>query len=255
VAQLLIAVGGVGAAGWWLWQQHWMARATAQVGEALVEASADMGLRIEDVFVVGRSRTPPATLLKAMEVARGAPILAFDLEAARQRVEALPWIRSASVQRVLPNTVIVRVVERQPLALWQNQGKFALIDEDGQVISRDDVSAFTELPVVVGDDAPGQTRALLELLAKEPELAPMVRAAVRVGRRRWNLSLAGGIDVRLPEENPADAWRRLAEYHRTHGVLRSDVKVVDLRLPDRLIVRRVAEPEEPAAAAPGGRET
>jgi cell division protein FtsQ len=170
-------------------------------------------------------------------------------------VEALPWIRSASVQRVLPNTVIVRVVERQPLALWQNQGKFALIDEDGQVISRDDVSAFSDLPVVVGDDAPSQTRALLDLLAHEPELAPMVRAAVRVGRRRWNLSLAGGIDVRLPEENPADAWRRLAEYHRTQGVLRSDVKVVDLRLPDRLSVRRVAQPEDPAAAGPGGRDT
>jgi cell division protein FtsQ len=70
-----------------------------------------------------------------------------------------------------------------------------------------------------------------------------VRAAVRVGGRRWNLRLAGGIDVQLPEQDPSSAWLRLAQYQRSHSVLSRDVTVVDLRLPDRLIVRKSPQRE------------
>ena len=66
----------------------------------------------------------------------------------------------------------------------------------------------------------------------------MVKAAVRVGGRRWNLRLEGDIDVRLPELDTAAAWARLAEYEKTHRVLERDVQVLDLRQPDRLIVRK-----------------
>jgi len=73
-----------------------------------------------------------------------------------------------------------------------------------------------------------------------------VKAAVRVGGRRWNLRLEGDIDVRLPEDNAAAAWTRLAEYEKTHQVLERDVRILDLRLPDRLIVRKPPRPARPA---------
>ena len=80
-----------------------------------------------------------------------------------------------------------------------------------------------------------------------------VRAAVRVSGRRWTLTLANGIDVQLPEDDPAGAWVRLAEYERQHKVLARDVEVLDLRLPDRLIVRKAAKPRPPKR--PKGQET
>ena len=64
---------------------------------------------------------------------------------------------------------------------------------------------------------------------------------MRVGGRRWNLRFAGGIDVRLPEENAAQAWARLAELERKQRLLGRDVIVVDMRLPDRLVVRTTPE--------------
>jgi cell division protein FtsQ len=51
------------------------------------------------------------------------------------------------------------------------------------------------------------------------------------------LRLDDGIDVRLPEQNPGAAWAELARIQREHDVLGRDVVIIDLRMPDRLIVR------------------
>lgn len=233
-ALLVTALAG---SGWLAWTAGVPQRAAADAVDAMVAASARMGFVVRDVFVVGRGETPKRTLLDALAVQRGAPILAVDLEAARQRLQALPWVRQASVRRVLPDTLVVEIVERRPLALWQHDKKFALIDEEGEVILRDDVGPFSRLMVVVGEDAPANAAALVQMLASEPELMVRVKAAVRVGGRRWNLHLADGIDVKLPEADPQSAWTRLAQYQRQHRVLDKPVRVLDLRLDDRLVVR------------------
>ena len=152
------------------------------------------------------------------------------------RVQALPWVRHASVRRVLPDTVVVEIVERRPLALWQHEKKFALIDEEGAVILRDDVGAFNHLMVVVGEDAASNASALVQMLATEPDLMQRVKAAVRVGGRRWNVHFAQGLDVKLPEDDPEAAWRRLGEYQRRYGVLDKEIRILDLRLSDRLMI-------------------
>ena len=154
---------------------------------------------------------------------------------------------------MLPDTVLLHIEERKPLALWQNKGDFHLIDEEGSVILRQGLERFSDLPIVVGPDAPAHAKALLETLQAEPELMDRVRAAVRVSGRRWNLVLENGVDVQLPEDDPRGAWLRLAEYERQHRVLERDVEALDLRLPDRLIVRKASKPKPPRK--PKGQET
>jgi cell division protein FtsQ len=90
---------------------------------------------------------------------------------------------------------------------------------------------------VVGEDAAPHAHAIIAMLASEPELMKRVTALVRVGGRRWNVRMDGTVDVQLPEDDPAAAWKRLAHYERTQSVLGRDVRTLDLRLPDRLIVR------------------
>jgi cell division protein FtsQ len=255
---LLIGAMGVGlvalaaAGAWRVHQSGWLPRVADQARWQLIAASARLGLRVDEVLVVGRRETTHGQLLSAVGLARGAPILAFDLHDAKKRVEKLPWIKSATVERLLPSTVLLTVEERQPLALWQNKGAFALIDTDGEVILRNGLERFSDLLVVVGADAPAHAGELLKVLDTQPELKALVKAAVRVGGRRWNLRLRNDIDVRLPEENPAAAWRRLAEYEKTHRVLEHDVQILDLRLPDRLIVRKAPKPPKENPAARGG---
>lgn len=241
---VLLAVLAIGG-GWRLWQSGWVPAAVEQAKWKLIAASAKAGFEVNEILVVGRSETKQADLLAAVRLARGAPILAFDLKAAKKRIEMLPWIKSATVERMLPDTVLLTVKERQPMALWQHKGVFALIDSDGEVIMKTGLERFSDLLVVVGGDAPEHAAELLKALATEPQLMSMVEAAVRVGGRRWNLRMKGDIDVRLPEDDAAGAWTRLAEYEKTHQVLERDVRILDLRLPDRLIIRKPPRPMKP----------
>ena len=239
ITALVAAMLAVGAAGgWWLWEDNWIERKADRMRWNLIALSSDLGLTVREILVVGRAETSREELLAALRLARGAPILAFDLKAAKRRVEQLPWIGSTAIERMLPDTIFLRVRERRPLALWQNQRKFALIDEQGVVIIDTGLGRFSDLLLVVGEDAPAHAAELLETLKTQPELMVLVQTAVRVGGRRWNIKLKGGIDVRLPETDPAKAWSRLAEYERKHRVFERNVRVLDLRLPDRLIVRQ-----------------
>ena len=233
-------VGGL----WWGVTSGTGARLVEQAKWQAIALSVKAGFRVNEILVVGRSETSQNELRKAMRLDRGAPILAYDLEEARIRVEALPWVRHATVERMLPDTVLLTIEERHALAIWQHKGSFALIDEVGEVILKSGLERFGDLLVVVGEKAPDNTAALLDTLETQPELRRLVKAAVWVGGRRWNLRLAGDIDVRLPEDDTAAAWMRLAEYERAHQVLDRDVQILDLRIPDRLIVRKVPKKSE-----------
>lgn len=221
----------------WLWQDGWFGRQAEALQQAALEGTAGLGLRIEEVYVEGRSRTAGETILARLALKLGDPILSIDPRTARADLEALPWVNAASVERQLPGTIFVRLKERQPLALWQQQGVIRLIDLDGKVIPEIEPRRFAHLPLVVGRDAPAHAAKLIAVMNSEPELRDRVTAAVRVAGRRWNIQIEGRIDVRLPEDNAAAAWAQLAHIERQQGVLSRDVIVVDLRLPDRLVVR------------------
>ena len=247
-----VLVALVAGGGWWAWSSGAAERALEKTHWRVIALTSQIGFKVDEILVVGRRETKQEDLLKAVRLARGAPILAFDLDAARQRVEALPWVQRATVERMLPDTILLNVEERLPVALWQHKGAFALIDQEGEVILRKGLRRFSDLIVVIGADAPRHAAALMSTLSAAPELMPMVKAAQWVGGRRWNLRLKGDIDVRLPEADPAAAWIRLAEYEKAHQVLERDVQVLDLRVPDRLIVRKNPRPDTQAAP---GRET
>ena len=74
-----------------------------------------------------------------------------------------------------------------------------------------------------------------------------------MGGRRWNVQLDDSIEIKLPEEDPAGAWIRLAEIERTQGILKRDLAAVDLRLPDRLVVTLPTDvmPKPKAVRRPG----
>ena len=246
-AVLLAVVAGSGV---WAWQSGWVARQGQQVSHAAVDAAAKAGLTLDQVVVSGRNRTQPDSILAALGIRQGGPILGFDPARAKQRLEDLPWVKTAIVERRLPGTVRIALTERAPLALWQLDGALSVIDRDGERIDRAWPKDHADLPLVVGPGAPEHAAELLALLASEPEMNARVKAAVRVRDRRWNIVLRNGVEVQLPAETPSRAWSRLAQIERKHGVLQRDVRMIDLRLPDRMVVR-MAPGSKPMSEPPG----
>ncbi|MBV8739769.1 MAG: FtsQ-type POTRA domain-containing protein, partial [Alphaproteobacteria bacterium] len=225
----------------------------ARASTYLLQTTATLGLRVADIRVEGRATTDRDTILDALNARPGTPLLAVDPARAKQQLESLPWVRSAVIERRFPDTIYVRLVEREPMALWQHHGKLDLIDRSGAVISVTRLDRFAKLPLVVGEDAPAHANELLTMLAREPDLAAHVTAAIRVGGRRWNLRLDNAIDVLLPADDPAAAWAGLAGLQRNSAILQRDVQAIDMRLPDRLVVRVAPEPSKDTQPTKKGR--
>ena len=211
--------------------------------DRLLDGTARLGLVVADIKVEGRETTDRETIVAALGAGPGSPILAMSPRRAKEQLETLPWVRSAVVERRLPDTLYVRLVERKPLALWQHGGKLELIDHEGAVIPVTQLDRFVKLPMVVGESAARHAAELVDMLATEPDLASRVSAAIRVGDRRWNLRIDNAIDVLLPADAAASAWTQLARLERSSAILKRDVQVVDVRLPDRLVLR--VSPEAP----------
>ncbi|MSO98245.1 MAG: FtsQ-type POTRA domain-containing protein [Rhodospirillaceae bacterium] len=215
-----------------------------------LDLSAAAGLRLEALTVEGRANTNPDDILAALDVERGTPILSINVADAREAIESLPWVKTARVERQLPNALHVMIEERAAYALWQRGGRYTLIDAGGHAIV-DVPGQIGELPLIVGTDAPAHAFELFEALKAQPELMQRVRGAVRIGERRWNLhfdSFESGIAVRLPESGLSEAITRLAGLQRDHKILERDLSAIDLRLADRLIVQLHKDPAAQTAA-------
>jgi cell division protein FtsQ len=129
------------------------------------------------------------------------------------------------------------------MARWQNKGATYLVDREGVVIGPADSERYAGLPLIVGEGAPQAAPALFDTMAGEPDLFQRIEAGVWVSGRRWNLYLDNDVEIFLPEEGIEQAWSRLAELDRRHGLLGKAVSAIDLRLEDRLVLRLAPLPD------------
>jgi len=234
---VLVVVAATLGFGSYAWRTDLTGKMINAIVATVWDANDAAHLTVAEVTLAGRHNAPLKDLILALDVSRGDPIWGIDPTAARARLEALGWVDTASVARRMPGQITVHITERRPFALWQDDGTLFLIDRAGVVITDTDLGLFAELPLVVGGDAAVRAGDLMDMLANQPVLFARVRAAVRVGGRRWDVHLDNDVTVRLPENDAPAAWRRLARINDTYGIIDRDLLSIDLRLPDRLAVR------------------
>ncbi len=216
--------------------EHIPAILTAVKDTADAGANA-LGMRIATVSLSGQRQVSREAIFAAAGVTDHSSLLFLDVADARAKLEAIPWIAEATVRKLYPDRLQITVTEREPFALWQQQGKVKVIAADGTVLSETVEPRLASLSFVVGNGAAARARDFLAVLDKYPTVRDSVRASIYVAERRWNLKLKNGIDVRLPEANIEGALATLVRLDREKSLLSRDITAVDLRLADRLTVR------------------
>lgn len=211
-------------------------RFAGQIGDVTRFTVQESGFRVGDILVTGRTNTDMDALRAAIGLVRDDPILDFEPAAIRERIELLPWVHSASVERQLPDIIRIHIVERVPFAIWQRGLRFAVVDIDGVMLPPTGQELEMGLPIIIGPRVPAVAPALFEMLAEFPSIADQVKGATRWDGRRWTLHLHSGIDVLLPADDPRAAVARLERLDREYLLLDRDVVRIDLRQADRLIV-------------------
>lgn len=240
---VLTAAAATLGAIYWANQADLQTRAALALRDTLAEMTLRAGLGVSEVYVAGRNEATREQLLGALAVKVGDPILFFDPDEARQRLLRIGWVAEARVERRLPNTVIVTLQERTPIAIWQRDNRFTLVDHGGSVIGREGLDRYRHLKIIIGKDAPKHAANLFSMLRREPDLISRVTHAIRVGGRRWDLRLGDAINIRLPAKDAEAAWRKLTALEKEFGLLGKDINTVDLRIPGQMSVRVNRKPE------------
>jgi cell division protein FtsQ len=204
----------------------------------LRDATANtLGFRIAAIALVGQKQVSREEILATAGVTGRTSLLFLDAAIARDRLKTNPWIADATVLKLYPDRLQVQITERQAFALWQKDGRVAVIAGDGTVLEPYVARRFTGLPLVVGAGAETRAKEFLAVVDRYPEIRDALRASVLIAERRWNLRLKNGLDIRLPETEIESAFETLVKLDHEKKLLSRDITAIDLRLPDRVTVR------------------
>lgn len=220
------------------------------IGGEMAEVAGQAGLRVEQIEITGLKRMDRMSVYAVAleQESRAMPLV--DLAAVREKLLRYGWIADAQVSRRLPDTLLVNIVEREPAAVWQDDGRLALIDKEGVLLAPVDPSQMPDLPLRIGPGADRQERAYQALLAAAPALRNRVRAAAWVGNRRWDLTFRSGEVLALPEEGADRAIVKFAELDARDRLLGRGWKRFDMRDPERLVARKPGAAEQALTQPP-----
>ncbi len=229
---LLLASIGLGAV-----KGNHVENIVSTLSDARNAAANAFGFRITNVAITGRKQLTQDEILAVGGVTGRSSLLFLDAATVRDKLKASPWIADATVLKLYPGQLQIEITERKAFALWQQDGALSVIADDGTVLEPWVSRNFVSLPLVVGKGAESRAKDFLALLAQYPQVRSAVKALVFVGERRWNLRLADGLDVRLPETGVEKSLALLSKLDREDRLFSRDITAIDLRLPDRVVVR------------------
>ena len=213
----------------------------AQHGEPRDRIARAMGFGLDKVTISGIARMSEADVLRIAGIDARSSLPFLSAASVRDRLAADPFVKTVEVRKLYPNDLTITLVERTPYALWQMDGELYVIAADGTAIDRMRDAGLAGLPLVVGEGANLKAPAYVALLDAAGPLRSQIRAGMLVSGRRWTIKMETGLDVRLPEENAPAAVARLVRLQRSGGLLDKDVLAIDLRMPDRVVIRLTEE--------------
>ena len=188
-----------------------------------------------------RCSTPPGSATRVS-------LVFLSVREARERLEALPLVKTAAVRKLYPDELVVTLVEREPYALWQMNGELFVIAADGTVIDTHATTPrFAYLPLVVGEQANLAHQGLPRpdrggRAAEEPH--PRRDARLRAPLDAQDRQRPGRAPARASARSDALACASSSS-SASSASSRRTCSPIDLRMPDRVVVRLT---EEAAAA-------
>ena len=205
-----------------------------------------VGLEARDIVLTGQVETREQDLIEALQLGENGSLLGFDAAGARERLMALPWVKDVAIRKLYPGKLTVALAEKRAAAVWQRNDRLTVVEQSGDLIAKFGIAdllnnRFAHLPHLVGEGASQSAREILPLVAQYPALVGRVASYSRVANRRWDLELANGMLIKLPESGLEQSLAHLAQMANEDRLLERQISVIDMRLGDRIVFRLQAE--------------
>ena len=233
---LVLILAGALAAAWFVARA---AGVPALMEQQIAASAGSAGFQMRNIDLTGVERMNRLKVYEEVMEHRGTPMPMLDLAAIRAELKRMPWVAEARVSRQLPDKLVIDIQERTPHAVLVKPDRLGLIDRNGvelDPIAEKDAEGMLRIS---GAGAAKQIDSLDHILAAAPALQPQIASAHRIGERRWNIVFKTGQILALPqgEDEAAEAFIDFAKLDGLYRLLGGKATVIDLRVPDRYVLR------------------
>jgi hypothetical protein len=202
---------------------------------------SDARFAIRQVQIAGAQHTARADLNALTQRYTGMNLFHLDIARLRREVASLPWVSRVEIEKKLPDTLRILIVERTPVALAETGQGVAYVDDRGAAFAElTPAVGDPDLPLITGargDDLPRCVSVLRRLRAEDPELyarVSEVRALPPNGFAFFDRQLRATV---YANQQDLPKWREFYAIAAAEHFAPGDVAYADLRFDGRVVVK------------------
>jgi cell division protein FtsQ len=166
------------------------------------------------------------------------PLAQININDIYKKICAKSWVMSCSVHKVFPNSLVIKILEKDPIALWKTNEMIVAIDKCGNafeaILSKDYIQ---NLPYLIGEGANLNANNLISILKNYHVLQENFFCGIYIGFRRWDIILKDGTLIKLPEKaDLSDACNKASEAITKANPLCKKIEIIDLRNENKIYI-------------------
>ena len=194
------------------------------------------GFKIENILITGTRNLSNNYIKDIIEIYKDGSIFNIDLSSIYNKIKQNSWVKEVSIERVLPNIIKIKILENQPIAIWQNKKNNKLITANGDIIFDGNVNDFkNDFPIIKGNKSKENISSILEILETNQNFYENIWSLTFINERRWDLHFNQGLVVRLPSKDIKKAWEKIIKLQKNYNVLNLKLTEIDLRNPKQIL--------------------
>ena len=194
--------------------------------------------RVEQVLIEGKvNYISEQEVLAAVNSFISESLLLVDMQEIKQVLETMPWIRSVTIRREWPDTMVLSVIEEKAIARW---GEKRLLNQDGAIIAPNNIIGLESLAILSGP--PGTERKVMEQYQLFSQL--LYQRGLKIAeldlneRAAWKLTLANGVHINIGKSQLMEKMRRLVDFAKNSLIEQMDeIESIDLRYTSGIAVK------------------
>ena len=196
------------------------------------------GFHLQNIYITGNNNLQKVDILNIINDKKYKTIFDVDLFKIHNNLLLNEWIETVKIERTLPSSIKIQIIEKKPVAIWQTKLGNMLITKDGSIISNTNVTTFKDsLPIIIGEGANKNAFLILQILKKNPDLYNNVWSISYINKRRWNIHLKQGLIVLLPRKKIHAAWTKIDFLQRKYKILDIGLTEIDVRNQNQIFAK------------------
>ena len=194
------------------------------------------GFKIKNILIIGTHNLSEDYVINIINTQNHINILNVNLHTIYNKIIQNSWVEETYVERILPDTIKIKVLEKKPIAIWQNHKGNKLITINGDVISHANVNKFkNSFPIIKGEKSKENISTILKILETNKNFAKNIWSLTFINQRRWDLHFNQGLIVRLPSQDVIKAWQKIIKLQTNYNILNLRLTEIDLRNPEQIL--------------------